>query len=210
MKITVFGATGKAGQEILRQALGRGHAVVAFARNPEKIKFTHNSLSIARGGLDDIKALEKAIAGTGCIISVLGPIVSTSGNSLSNGVKNIVDIAEKSGVRRFLQIATPSVADPNDGKKLIFRLMVWLIKMLLPGSYSEIVRIGGIVRDSKLDWTLVRVPLLNEKPRSGKIISGYIGKDPLGISISRADLAWFMLEQAEKGGYIRQAPVISN
>jgi putative NADH-flavin reductase len=210
VKITVFGSTGKAGREILRQALGRGHTVVAYARNPGKIKFTHKSLSVLNGELEDVKMLESAITGSDCIISVLGPIINTRGNSLSNGVKNIVDIAEKNNVRRLVQLATPSVADPFDKNKAIFQIMVAMIKTLLPDSYAEIVRIGDIIRASKLDWTLVRVPLLNEKPRAGKIISGYIGKDPLGIFLSRADLAWFMLEQAEKGGYVRQAPVISN
>lgn len=66
------------------------------------------------------------------------------------------------------------------------------------------------MRASRLDWTLVRVPLLNEKPPTKSVRVGYLGQKIVGTAISRADLAWFMLEQATKDEYVRKAPVISN
>jgi hypothetical protein len=78
------------------------------------------------------------------------------------------------------------------------------------GAYAEIVRIAEAVRASRLDWTLVRVPLLNEKPQTKSVRVGYLGQGTVKTAISRSDLAWFMLEQVKRDDHVRKAPAISN
>jgi putative NADH-flavin reductase len=210
MKITVFGSTGKAGQAVSHQALDRGYAVTAYARNPDKIRFKHEALSVIQGELSNLGQLEEAITGADCVISLLGPSGNVQDAALSDGVKNIIAIMEKAGVKRLIQISTPSVAASNDGRDFRFGLMVALVKRMTPGAYKEIVRIGEEVRASKLDWTLVRVSLLNENPQTKNVRVGYLGQRIVKTALSRADLAWFMLEQAQSNGYLRKAPAISN
>jgi hypothetical protein len=88
--------------------------------------------------------------------------------------------------------------------------MATLIKRMAPGAYAEIVRITEAVRASRLDWTLVRGPLLNEKPQTKSVHVGYLGQGTVKTAISRADLAWFMLEQLKKHDHVRKAPAVSN
>jgi hypothetical protein len=71
------------------------------------------------------------------------------------------------------------------------------------------VRVSDIIRASDLDWTLVRVPMLTNEPPAGDVKVGYLGKG-VGSRISRADIAAFMVKQADSDTYLRQAPVISN
>jgi putative NADH-flavin reductase len=210
MKITVFGSTGKVGKEVIKQALGLKYSVKAFARRPQKIDFTHPDLTVVSGELIDLMALRTAIDGSDCVISLLGPSGKVHDNALSEGVKNIISIMESCGVKRLIQIATPSAADLNDRKDFAFGLMVGLVKLIFPNSYTEIVRIGETVRTSNLDWTLVRVPLLNEKPLTKNVRVGYLGQKIVKSALSRADLAWFMLEQTQNDEYSRKAPMISN
>jgi putative NADH-flavin reductase len=210
MRVVVFGSTGKAGQEVLHQALDRGHEVVAYARNPGRIAFRHEALTVVQGELLDAAMREMAISGSDCIISLLGPGGNVKDTALSDGVKSIIASMEKAGVKRLIQIATVSASDPRDGRDLRLAVMVALVKRLVPGAYAEIVRIGEAVRGSRLDWTLVRVPLLNDKLLTRNIRVGYLGQKTVGTAISRADLAWFMLEQAKNSAYVRMAPVISN
>jgi hypothetical protein len=66
-----------------------------------------------------------------------------------------------------------------------------------------------VVRDSKLDWTIVRVPMLTDALASGKIRVGKVGVND-GARISRSDVAAFMLVQLTDKTYIHQAPVISS
>ena len=77
-------------------------------------------------------------------------------------------------------------------------------------AYEEIVSVSEIVRASDLDWTIVRLTLLNNHPESGKVKVGYLGRREVGTWISRADIAGFMLKQIPDSKYLRQAPVISN
>lgn len=130
--------------------------------------------------------------------------------AFSEGVKHIISTMEKLGVNRFIQVATPSSADPNDKRDLVFGFMVALIKRTMPGAYGEIVAIGEAVRLSTLDWTIVRVPLLNDKPVTRRVRAGYLGQKQVKTSLSRADLAWLMLEQVSRTEFVQKAPAISN
>jgi putative NADH-flavin reductase len=126
MKITVFGSTGKAEQEVIRQALERGYEIVAYAINPSKLVIRHPALSVVNGELNDLPEMGKAIKGSDCVISLLGPSGNVKDTALSDGILNIISKMEKVGVRRFIQISTPSAIDPNDKKDLIFGMMVGL------------------------------------------------------------------------------------
>lgn len=50
---------------------------------------------------------------------------------------------------------------------------------------------------------------LTDGPKSGNIRVGMVGQGT-GANLSRADMAAFMLELAQNGQYLHQAPVISN
>ena len=50
MNLLILGATGGTGRALVEQALEQGHTVTAFARNPAKVRTTHQHLRIAEGG----------------------------------------------------------------------------------------------------------------------------------------------------------------
>ena len=62
MKLFVIGATGRTGQEIVQQALDRGHKVTAFARSPESIALKNERLRILKGNATDESQLFEAMA----------------------------------------------------------------------------------------------------------------------------------------------------
>jgi hypothetical protein len=66
------------------------------------------------------------------------------------------------------------------------------------------------VRGSDLDWTIIRVAMLNDKPKTGVVKAGYVGTGQVGLGISRADFADFMLKQVEDREYLKKAPAISD
>jgi hypothetical protein len=116
---------------------------------------------------------------------------------------------QQHGVRRLMQSVGAGVGDPNDGPGLLDRLIKVALKTGSRHVYEDMVRVAEIVRTSALDWTLVRVPMLTDDPPAGDVKVGYLGKG-VGPRLSRADLAAFMLRQAQEDTYLRQAPVISN
>lgn len=77
-------------------------------------------------------------------------------------------------------------------------------------AYEEIISVADTIRKSDLNWTILRLTTLNNNPKSGKVRVGYLGKNEVGLRISHADLAQFMLEQAQNTKYLQQSPVIRN
>jgi hypothetical protein len=210
VKIALFGATGATGRLLVALALDSGHEVVALARNPEKLAdFSGRALLLMTGELSDGDAVDRAIDGAEAVISVLGPGRRLEGTTLSDGVRTIVESMERRGVRRLVMLSTASVADPEDRSDVVYGVLVSLIRLGARGAYDEIVRMGSIVRFSRLDWTLVRVGLLNNRPL-GKVRVGHYGRGEVGLAISRASVADFLLRMAESTDHIREAPAVSN
>jgi hypothetical protein len=85
MRIVVFGPTGKAGREAVRQAFARGHHLVAYTRNPAEVDFEHGSLTVVQGVLGDTARLEEAIAG-----AVRTPSPVTTGAPIVKGTMTAV------------------------------------------------------------------------------------------------------------------------
>lgn len=211
MKITVFGATGRTGREVVRLALDRGYKVVAFVRDSRKVTIENSQLEVVQGELSDKETLRTALKGVDCVISALGPAGKPSDEELSIGIANILSVMEEYGVKRFIALSTTSNQDPLDQDGFRFRMRRNMIRRGRPLTYEQIVKYSQLVRDSNTDWTLIRIAsLLTDKPLSKHVRAGYLGKDKLGAKLSRTDLAWFMLEQVNGTDYIRKAPAVSN
>lgn len=209
MKLAILGAPGRTGKLLVQQALDAGHHVVAFARTPSKLGIEHEHLDIVQGDVQDAEQVATAIGGTEAVLSVLGPTSNEPAYEVSKGMANILAAMEKHGVRRLIQTVGAGIGDPSDGPGLLDRMITVLLKLASHYVYEDMVRVSDIIRASDLDWTLVRVPMLTNEPPAGDVKVGYLGKG-VGSRISRADIAAFMLKQADSDTYLRQAPVISN
>jgi putative NADH-flavin reductase len=210
MKIAIFGATGETGRQLVEQALAAGYQVVAYVRNPSKLNTKYENLTIVQGELADQAIIERAVSAADAVISVLGPRGGSKGKPITRGMQNIIEAMKKQGVRRLIISSTLSAKDPNDLPDFKAKALVNLVKLTMHAAYEEIVSVADTVRKSDLDWTIVRLTTLNNNPKSGKVRVGYLGKGEVGLRISRADLAEFMLKQVQDTKYLRQAPVISN
>jgi uncharacterized protein YbjT (DUF2867 family) len=210
VKLTIFGATGGTGRQLVEQALAAGNQVFAFVRNPAKLDTKHERLTVIQGELTDLVAIERAISGADAVLSALGPRGDSGGKPLTRGIGNILAGMKSQGVRRLIITSTPSAHDPNDLPDMRFKALVSLIKLTMRTAYEEIVGVAEAVRSSDRDWTIVRVSMLNNNPASGSVRAGYLGTGEVGLSISRADLARFMLQRVQDARHLRQAPVISN
>jgi len=210
MKIAVFGSSGNVGKLLVEQALAEGYDVIAYARNPSKLTIRHDHLTIVHGELSDEAMIDRAITGADAVISVMGPSGKSKGTPITDGMKHIIAAMNNHGVRRLIALSTASSKDPNDKPGIKIKAMISLVKTTSPDAYADIVGWSDVIRASNLDWTLVRVLLLNNKPKTGNVKTGYPGLNELGTPISRADLAEFMLKQVKDTKYIRQAPIITN
>lgn len=210
-KVTIFGGTGATGQLVIQKALSAGYSVNAYARTPSKISIQHPNLSIAEGDLTDIDKIEASVTGADAVISLLGPSGKSKGLVISSGIKNIINAMQKVGVKRLIATATPSYKDGNDKFQFGFAFGIFMVKVLLKDTYQDIVETGEQISKSQLDWTIVRLPMLSNSSSRSKLNIGYTGDGKVKLfSLTRTDLADFLIQQLDDKTYLRQAPVISN
>jgi len=211
MKVTVFGAAGRTGQDLVQQALDRGLDVIAHARDTRKIVVDSPRLVKIAGELSDRDTIKTAIEGSDCVLSALGPIGQPSDEELSDGIATILSVMEQCGVTRLVALSTTSAQDVQDRDSFRAKLRRAMVKKGRPTSYNQIVEYSQLIRASASDWTLVRIAaVLTSTPVSRQVSVGYLGKERFHSRLSRSDLAWFMLEQLDTAEHSRKAPAISN
>ena len=144
--------------------------------------------------------------------SLLGPPSKDLGRvdvaPILDGYRNVV-LAMKRTVSDGWSRSAPSITDPADRREPAFSILVAVGKLIQPKAYRTMVGIGQIVRASDLDWTIVRVPLLTDGPRSERI-NVRTGGDKGGIRLSSANAAAYFLQQAEDTTRFGQAPLITD
>jgi len=193
----------------MEKAIAEGHEVVAYVRNPKKIAPREN-VSVVVGELADAMRIEEAIRGSDAVISVIGPLGRQNKLIFAPAYENIIAAMKKHGVKRLVALGTPSIPSSMDRPSLVFGALIVVVGMILHRGYEDIQRVGELIRESGLEWTLVRVPLLTNRPARGKLTIGHFGNGVWWPRLSRADFADFLLKQLTDRTYINKAPAISN
>jgi len=103
------------------------------------------------------------------VLSTLGPRGGSKNKPITQGMQNIIAAMKKQGVRRLIITSTLSAKDSNDKPTLRTKAMVNLIKTTMHGAYEDIVSAAETVRNCDLDWTIVRLTMLNNDPKSGTV-----------------------------------------
>jgi putative NADH-flavin reductase len=208
MKLLIFGASGKTGRELVKQGLAQGHAITAFVRDPVKFEISDEHLRVVEGGITDYAAVESAVDGHDVVISALGPhTLLTRVPALTAGIANIVRAMEKTGVRRIVYLSALGVAESNNDQNAFFR---WIINPILLGrDYADHEANEETIRNSSLDWVIVRPARLEDSAHPGQVETDLHLDASLPFGrIGRADVADFMLKQLGETEFLNKAPGI--
>jgi uncharacterized protein YbjT (DUF2867 family) len=207
MKLTVFGATGGVGGQVVRQALDAGHKVTAVVRDPARFDLSHPALEVATvPDLTDPEALRPALEGSDAAISGVGPRGRKDGPVASNATRGILRAMEAGGVRRFVAVSAVPVGPVPEGESFANRRIVLpFFSALLRDVYADLAAMEDEIRRSTTQWTVVRPPKLVNKPLTGTYRAVVGGNVPRGYSISRADTAHAMLAALDDPATLGQA-----
>jgi putative NADH-flavin reductase len=201
MKLFVLGATGGTGSALVAQALERGHDVTAFVRSPQKLGAPRPKLTVVEGDPRSAAALEPALAGSDAVISALGPPIPPLRRTtiLGDAAQATVAAMTATGVHRLLAISGELVH--RDPGAMVAFLRATLLRQLARDQ-AELERVVGA---SALDWTIARPTRLTRGALTRTYRTEHDGPPTRPRPISRADVAHFLLEAAERGAYVRQA-----
>lgn len=206
MRISIIGASQGTGALAVKAALARGHHVTAFARSPDKLAIDHAQLTRLRGDFHRKDSVEEAVRGQDAVI------ITASATSLkgfkenpayfSQGTAHVIDAMKAHGVRRLVVLSALGVGESRKlAGFLAEKLLIgWILK--LPFADHELQE--QMTRDSGLDWVIARPGRLTDGPARGKYVK-QTAIVPVPGSISRADVADFLVEAAESDAWVGKA-----
>lgn len=201
MRVVVLGATGATGRHVVSTGLSRGHEVVALVRRPRSFSPADRLSEVVRADLDDEVTLASALTGADVVISTLGGAVRGPTTVCTDGVRSLVPAMDRARITRLIAVSAHGVGDSRD--RSLYALAVWAG---VADRMRDKETMEPIVTGSGLDWTIVRPPALNDTPAVGRYQVGADLPIRLWSSIGRADLADFLVDEAEQPRFVRAFP----
>jgi putative NADH-flavin reductase len=203
MRLLVFGATGGTGRQTVEQALAQGHQVTAFVRQPAALAIQHPDLTVVQGDAQGKEAVRKVMPGHDVVVSALG----TRGGPavLPECTRNILDAMQEHGVRRSLWVSSFGAGDSINQMSWLAQNLI--VKGFLRQAIEEKDAQEQIIMASDTDWIIARPGGLTDGPRTGVYrVLGSASKEKVGRpSISRGDVADFLLKHLTGDQYVREA-----
>ncbi|MEU9122280.1 SDR family oxidoreductase [Streptomyces sp. NPDC048506] len=195
MKLTVLGASGGVGRQLVTHALADGHEVTAALRSPEKLAERHERLTVVRADALDVASVRKVVDGADAVLSGIGQAGRHDPlRPASTSARAVVDAMAATGVRRLLVVSAGPLNRAGAGQPVLTRKVFGpLLWVVLREVYADLERMEAVLRGSGLDWTSVRPPRLLDKPGRGRYRRA-VEAGPAGATIARADVARAMLD----------------
>jgi putative NADH-flavin reductase len=195
MKITVLGATGGVGSEVVEQALDRGWDVTAVVRDPARLKLPAH---VVVAGLHEREKLTAAVEGRDAVISALGSRDRGPSTVCADGARAAIE----AGAKRLLVVSASGMHTEGDG--FFTRTLVKpLLGAILKHGFADMLAMEALVTATDLDWTVVRPPMLLNRPGTGVVASRLDGNVRGSFSIPRADVATYLLDAVAEPTLIR-------
>lgn len=211
INILILGATGNIGKDLVLKCLSENYNVSVLVRNPEKIDNNiMNKIKIFKGEINNKEIIKSSLENIDIVISTIGPSTYNHSSNLpiTEGYKILVESMEEMNVKRLIALSTPSFYDENDKRFSFMGLMIPIFKLISKNTYNEVNGFSIIIKNSNLEWTLVRVPELKDGNPNTKINVGYIGE--VGITLYRKDFVLFCIDEIKEKKWIKKAPAISS
>jgi len=215
MKILLLGATGRTGQQIIEEALKRGHEISAIARDPEKLK--DFDIEVTEGTPYDYQTVEKAISGCEAVINTLNvsrksdnpwaPLRSPK-DMISKSALNTQQAMEKSGIKRFVALSTIGAGRSWKTSPAILKFLVSVSNLKV--AFRDHGKQEEILENSSLDYTVCRAPMLSDEMNNTGAIATQEGEKPANRYLSRNAAAKYFLDIIENNTHLRETVSLSN
>ncbi|MBS1523435.1 MAG: NAD(P)H-binding protein [Bacteroidetes bacterium] len=216
MHILILGATGRTGRILLFEALKRGHKVTILISHKGALRISPELVEVYEGTPLNKFTLADAMKGCDVVLSALNisrvsdfpwSKLRTSKDFLSESMGHILEAARENKVKRIIITTAWGVAETYKDIPFWFR---WLIKNSnIKYPYYDHGKQEQLLQSSNMNWTIVRPVGLTDSMRPREVKVTIDNKPKPSLTISRRNLALFMLDVLEKNLYNRQCPVIS-
>jgi putative NADH-flavin reductase len=216
MHILILGPTGRLGRLLVEEALRRGHQVSVVVSHEYRLKTDPKLLEVHEGTPLNKYTVAEAMKGCDAILSALNisrtsdfpwADLRTSVDFLSLSMKNIMEAAAELHLKRIIITTAWGVAETRRDIPWWFRWLIDHSNIQYP--YADHERQELLLKDSDMDWTIVRPVGLKDSTKDEHIQVTLNNQPKPSLTISRLNVAHFMLDVLEQDLYVKQFPVIS-
>ena len=203
MKILLIGASGATGQLLLPKLLAAGHKVTALVRTPGSVTLNHPALTVVIGDARNAPSILHAVSGQDAVISAFGPRSLKADDLQEVMMKNLVAAMTATGVKRLVNLSAWG-ADPQQVTSLSQKIFS---KLVIGRVLADKHRGEMLLAASAIDYVNVCPGRLLNTPAQGGMKASLTG---VGIkpSLTREDLAQFMIEQLSSDTWLRKNVVV--
>jgi putative NADH-flavin reductase len=206
MKILILGSTGGTGQQLVQQSLQLGHEVTALIRDASKLNIDHKNLSVIQGNVVDKNIVSMALEHKDAVISALGVGKSLKAHDLIfNAAGILISAMTEKNINRLIFISGFGVGESFKQASFIQK---FAFRFPLKNIYADKIKADELIRNSSLAWTLVQPVLLTNGPFTGKFKAAEKFEMNGMPTISRADVAGFILEELRDPAFIKKTAIV--
>lgn len=208
MKLAVLGATGLTGAQVVGQALAAGHAVTALVRNPDTVTLRHDQLVVHQGSPVAAADIAACLAGADAVIHCLGIGGLGTGaptTLVSDSVKAVLAEMTPHGVGRL--VCMSNIGTGGSGSWLVRRVLPVVVRRIRP-ILEDKERMEAALRASDVEWVAVRMAAITKGPV--KPVRTSADGRGLGMSVTAASAAAFLLARTQGPEFLRETPSLSN
>jgi putative NADH-flavin reductase len=208
MKISIFGAAGRTGLQVVNCARVHGIEVVACVYSDGSNKRFPNDVVVKKGNIMEYDSVLEAIRGSDAVISVLGHRKGSDPLMQTKGMVNLVKAMKEIGIKRLLSLTGTGARVRDDKPSIMDKVLNFIVGMADPERINDGVEHIKVLRKSNLDWTVVRVLKLG---KNNKEINKYELTDggPAELLTSRKKAARVLVDLLNNKEYIGKFPIIS-
>lgn len=205
MKLAVIAANGRSGKIFVEQALAAGHSVQAGVHRTNNLS-SHPRLLIMSCDATNQTDLEQLLAGQDAVVSFIGHVKGSPPHVQTDAMRTLVVVMQAQGLRRVVSLTGTGVRFPGDHVTLIDRILNMGIKLIDPARIQDGHDHVEVLKQSDLDWTVLRVLKLQNTAAKPFILSEH---GPTKWYVSRAEVSTAALQVLEHQSFIKQAPILS-
>lgn len=206
MRVLILGATGRTGKLVVRAARDAGHDVTVLVREPARLD-SLDGLNVVAGDARDRTDMSRALAGQEGVISALGSPSPLRSDIATPAASNFVPIAQSGQAHRVIVMSAFGIGESRRQAGPLARALFATAARSL---YRDKTAADEIVRRSDLDWTIVCPVVLTDDPGTGAVTAGARRTRAQSTTISRADVAYFLVSALTSSQWSRTTVVISS
>lgn len=210
MRILIVGASKGIGLETVRQALASGHDVRALARSAEDISIADPKLAKIRGDALNKEDVEAALTGVDAVVLTLGIGLSElfkPVNLFSTATRVLIDAMKAQGVNRLVCVTGFGAGDSQVSISPLQRIP---FNIVFGRAYEDKSRQEKLIKESSLDWTIVRPGVLMNGPKTGRYKILRKSSEWRNGIVSRANVADFLVREIDEANCLHETPVLVN